>query len=914
MKSPAPAPIEQIRQNNNAQPKRVRRAKSAVTFVDNRPEVVAQRKRQMIMNNSPQVLQQKAIQDNINSSPRMLAQRMRHNMLLGDTVQRVKNETQSGTERTAQLSTLAYAQDGDIHVAAGQEHHLPHDARHAMQQRSPARGQNSKASKAAPLHVASTASVVQRLTGYEVETNIPVYSADNDISGNLTDKGNNAVTDPIKHFLAGGLKYDGHYGEHPEGHYTISSDHNNLQTPHGNMIRSLMLAGFLKEGWKHRALANIEYITPARDELAKGGRLEHQADITAVKTHMATTAGLAKQDARVAVPPPGRQIFTGIPKSALIQWITANGADRSILESDIDLLISLINNQAYVQETSGTLPSDIRALYTEASTKLTESSPNHLLSKIMAELLTRSVTLSGEIFQALTAPPAAFETHQAAVKGYISLMASYVLADYVSKTNVLGENSTEKNLLPFLSKTPLHNTLGALPVAVLPSNSIEHQNTWDRIRTLLVQKCTPYDENYLMETFNLSFSINNLLSGGVFPKGVDDSLKEIFAGREGNVAAAPGKPLGLDEPDMDVKGASGQKGIPLEDRFFGQKYTTPVDTDNIETRLDARFKQETDLQLGHIPEANDQRKLHADKAVTALNPEEKLAGLIKRIRKSIDKVLETNEVLRKETITNAAVNATDWNIELQAAQNVDEPQKTQKLTVLAGTVHEALEEQIQIDMSHALKNTDEDKPRSFAGSRNALLKELNEKYDRYVKLKPGWYKPETLRDQSDLVSAANDMNLVEQAEQTYAEQREQLTNMPKDTDPQARMDLLPQIKSSHKLFCTRYETLIAAFEKYPKTNLGELNQVYEKYLRLKPKWYKPETLQNQIDAESAANDMALVEEAGLAYTTGREQLKSRNMEQQQRTELLLQVKARQKLFCTRYETLLRSFKTYEKKK
>jgi len=47
----------------------------------------------------------------------------------------------------------------------------------------------------------------------------------------------------------------------------------------------------------------------------------------------------------------------------------------------------------------------------------------------MVDLLTNAVTLGTAIFQALTSPPPAFATHKAAVTGYISLMASYVLAD-----------------------------------------------------------------------------------------------------------------------------------------------------------------------------------------------------------------------------------------------------------------------------------------------------------------------------------------------------------------------------------------------------------------------------------------------------------------------------------------------------
>src|ERR1700758_4687284 len=38
------------------------------------------------------------------------------------------------SDRPAQLSALAYAQGSDIHVAPGQERHLPHEAWHLVQQ------------------------------------------------------------------------------------------------------------------------------------------------------------------------------------------------------------------------------------------------------------------------------------------------------------------------------------------------------------------------------------------------------------------------------------------------------------------------------------------------------------------------------------------------------------------------------------------------------------------------------------------------------------------------------------------------------------------------------------------------------------------------------------------------------------
>jgi hypothetical protein len=143
-------------------------------FTDNRPEAVAQRKLAEMMNNSPRVLQQRALSDTIHNSPRMVAQRHEMNALFGGAVkpqgdsampaeaslpQReektnntgLPNRLKSGIEslsgmsmdhvtvhynsdKPAQLQAHAYAQGSEIHVGAGQERHLPHEAWHVVQQ------------------------------------------------------------------------------------------------------------------------------------------------------------------------------------------------------------------------------------------------------------------------------------------------------------------------------------------------------------------------------------------------------------------------------------------------------------------------------------------------------------------------------------------------------------------------------------------------------------------------------------------------------------------------------------------------------------------------------------------------------------------------------------------------------------
>lgn len=142
--------------------------------MDNRPAAVAQRELAEMMNNSPPVLQQRALSDAIQNSPRMAAQRHTMNARFGGAAQLqgggampaelspaqrkekpnntgLPNQLKSGIEslsgmsmdhvkvhynsqKPASLQAHAYAQGSEIHVAPGQERHVPHEAWHVVQQ------------------------------------------------------------------------------------------------------------------------------------------------------------------------------------------------------------------------------------------------------------------------------------------------------------------------------------------------------------------------------------------------------------------------------------------------------------------------------------------------------------------------------------------------------------------------------------------------------------------------------------------------------------------------------------------------------------------------------------------------------------------------------------------------------------
>ncbi|MDB4918385.1 DUF4157 domain-containing protein [Mucilaginibacter sp.] len=140
-----------------------RKNKPALQFVAKSPKGIAQRKIQQSVNNSTRVQQFKTIQlmaDNY-TGPSVQRKKSGENEMLQERskpVQKKANNTglpdnlRSGIEnlsgmnmndvkvhynsaQPAQMQAHAYAQGTDIHIAPGQEKHLPHEAWHIVQQK-----------------------------------------------------------------------------------------------------------------------------------------------------------------------------------------------------------------------------------------------------------------------------------------------------------------------------------------------------------------------------------------------------------------------------------------------------------------------------------------------------------------------------------------------------------------------------------------------------------------------------------------------------------------------------------------------------------------------------------------------------------------------------------------------------------
>lgn len=133
-------------------------------FVDNRPEAIEQKNIQEMVNKSSQTMQLSALQEMADNSPGAAQAAQLQAMADNNTtqqkqpVQKKENNTglpdnlKSGIEnlsgyamddvkvhynsdQPAQVQAHAFAQGTEIHVASGQEKHLPHEAWHVVQQK-----------------------------------------------------------------------------------------------------------------------------------------------------------------------------------------------------------------------------------------------------------------------------------------------------------------------------------------------------------------------------------------------------------------------------------------------------------------------------------------------------------------------------------------------------------------------------------------------------------------------------------------------------------------------------------------------------------------------------------------------------------------------------------------------------------
>ena len=583
------------------------------------------------------------------------------------------------------LNALAYTQGTDIHVAPRQERHLPHEAWHVVQQKqgrvkptlqmksvqinddanlekeadnmgAKAARQRSAWKSAYPVSkdkrpafadVAQQKPVIQRLMGVEVELNIPFYGdgpigAEND-DRFPTSKPNNAkLIDTDKRdmtdFLWGGLNYGTSYGK-VKGYFDISADHSGFQSIHRKFANYLVTKGYIlmPSGYKFITMTNMEYRSKAFEERDPASQAKINKVADDIKDHAVDSATKAQSgDARV-LNAPVEKYYTGLPKAAF----------KTMLEGDPDGLLLLdqldltIDPTLYFQTTTGTLPSEIPSLFAEAASNIHAKNPKNIKGDYLNYCISEveNVLKQEENVTFLSG----FSTGEvAALKGWMTLVTQYLFAYQLETSSyryridptdkkLKGSGSTAKNLVPYLSKTHLVDSIAALPPSVRPNilsgtKQADWKALFDSLRTHIeafniVAKLKLVDHDGKNFYNSSGKNPQPVEHGDVFGAGktpeewIKDLLEQsTFIHKSKTYYTAfhvmTGNELDLDagqeneNPPLTIKG---EQAIPLEDRYTQSKksFGNPKAIDKADVLIKAEWQKAVDRRLASTKGRSD---------------------------------------------------------------------------------------------------------------------------------------------------------------------------------------------------------------------------------------------------------------------------------------------------------------------
>ncbi|WP_340064198.1 eCIS core domain-containing protein [Ascidiimonas aurantiaca] len=543
----------------------------------------------------------------------------------------------------AQLQAHAFAQGTQIHLGTGQEKHLPHEAWHVVQQkqgrvrptrqmkdkvpvnddaylekeadimgaRALAQGavQRKEISRMALLPPSGGKAVVQRLTGFELETFIPLYRNVEGTEGYVAEDKQKGWVSSIGDFLFGGVLYGHTYAADPKGYFTVSADHNSKMTlAHQRLLHLLMLSGFIKLDSPYRGMAIAEYITHPVDEVGHGANSQINMSIETTEAHI--KAVIRRQSSgNTFLMPDGNGVLTGVPVGAIKNWVQQHAEQPTLILNAVDELQNIAKETALnLQKTMGVLPEDIPELYEDTAGKLEGNDTRS--GKIMAEVMRISNVLGLSAVNSIKLPGMMKANHKA-LSGFLTYMATYLLVDNLSVTSYIPETSTEKNLFPYFPKVRLNTALKALPKAVLKEKYIPQ---WEQMIDVLIMESHKYNVSYWEDKYHLGAHKSatesklfgdkiNVIPSMVLKTEALGKLKQLVSKEKPEVPLGIEKNLpGLDEPEKAIYSATRQKAIPLEDRYFNQKFPEGIHTGNVADILKAEYEETQKRMLSHISE------------------------------------------------------------------------------------------------------------------------------------------------------------------------------------------------------------------------------------------------------------------------------------------------------------------------
>lgn len=474
--------------------------------------------------------------------------------------------------------------------------------------------QSKEAISATPELASDEESVAQCKTGFEIEMDVPAYMEPEDgkkpvLTGeDLLDQ----EEKDIQSFLAGGLKYGYKYGMDQDGFYTMTADHNAFSRKHSAFITKLHQAGKV-QAFFYPGMTNIEYVTPPIEEATP----DLFNDIgQAIQDHASNTATRAKSGQTRDITAPARALKTGVPKAALKKLV----GDSQQLKSEIDTLSDAITGNAYYQQTSGLLPSEIQDFFDKAVEDIYDNASLELslersgLSQDQYEELSdlgqkqirkfanradvkehkkreyakaAMLGAASSTANSLEFPDNADANDAKQARGFFTVAAQYYLASQLEKYRGL-YGGTSKNKVAFLSRVRLHQVRGALsPGAINLVTYVWGNNT----RKQVFYTRANHFATYIRTAAGLNQLASNETNSEVLTADPQAELDKIMAGTLAT-HVAPGQSIDPEDVEDGTMTIDGQKMVPMEDRYMSSKMTLQDrDSGNIASVLRSRWEQ-----------------------------------------------------------------------------------------------------------------------------------------------------------------------------------------------------------------------------------------------------------------------------------------------------------------------------------
>lgn len=420
---------------------------------------------------------------------------------------------------------------------------------------------------------------IQLKTGFEVELHTPVFTTPPPCRKLQMLQGEDKLSSDevidINRYLVGGLQYGLNYGIAEEDMFDISADHGEDQDTHFELMNELKEQGYIDQSFCFRPMSNIEYRTPPIEERLGGADDYVEKIANALQRHISKVAEQSSKNVVSHIDPPAIELFTGIPTTALMKWTSNNVSIKRI----VDKAGGEIKPYVYFQTTTGVLPTEMPNLFQKASEEISNKykRTSQPLIKAMIGLLEQSIAevealdskIEGTLRQINNgilqednySDKISYDVE--ALEGWMILITQYLIGSRFEKYE-FSKGFFSKNYVGFLSKTPICDTLKALPITARPQS--KDIALWEEFFSELVNNINSKSlfegdlrpqEEQTSEVFNLS----------------DLDWIKVVIKEENPPTIGPGTALGLDsgQANKDLEGTLStpdQEAIILEDRWL----------------------------------------------------------------------------------------------------------------------------------------------------------------------------------------------------------------------------------------------------------------------------------------------------------------------------------------------------------